>query len=182
MNALTILLAVVAGAAVSGAVFYLVFFSSRKNDEASRLQAREDFRALLELAEQKFETERVKQKSELDEKKVAVENAVDKLSERLKNYEELVRKFEADRATKYGSLEKGLRDATEQTAKLATSTEGLRALMDNSARAASGASGWPTTSCARPAWPRAFNTARTARSTPPPRAPTSPSCFPRARS
>ena len=132
MNALTVLLAVISGAAVSAVIFYLVFFSARKNDDAARVQSREDFRALLDLAEQKFETERVKQKSELDEKKVAVETAVDKLSERLKGYEELVRKFEADRATKYGSLEKGLKDATEQTAKLATSTEGLRALMDNS--------------------------------------------------
>lgn len=132
MNALTILLAVVAGAAVSGVAFYLVFFSSRKNDDALRVQAREDFRQLLELAEQKFETERVRQKGEMEEKKAAVENAVDKLSERLKNYEELVKKFEADRAVKYGSLEKGLKDATEQTARLATSTEGLRALMDNS--------------------------------------------------
>lgn len=132
MNALTILLAVVSGAAVAGVIFYLVFFSARKNEDAGRIQLREDFRALLELAEQKFETERVKQKSELDEKKAAVENTVDKLSERLKSYEEMVRRFEADRATKYGSLEKGLKDATEQTAKLATSTEGLRALMDNS--------------------------------------------------
>ena len=132
MNALAVVLAMVAGAAVSGVVFYLVFFSSRKNEDASRLMAREDFRQLLELAEQKFETERVKQKSELDEKKVAVETAVDKLTDRLKATEEMVRKFEADRATKYGSLEKGLKDATEQTAKLATSTEGLRALMDNS--------------------------------------------------
>ncbi len=132
MNAITILLAVVSGAAVAGVIFYLVFFSARKNDDAGRIQMREDFRALLELAEQKFETERVKQKSELEEKKASVENSVDKLSERLKNYEEMVRKFESDRATKYGSLEKGLKDATEQTAKLASSTEGLRALMDNS--------------------------------------------------
>lgn len=132
MNALTLLLAVVAGAALSGVVFYLVFFSARKNEDAGRLQLREDFRSLLELAEQKFETERVKQRSELDEKKTAVENSVDKLAERLKAYEELVRRFESDRAQKYGSLEKGLKDATEQTAKLATSTEGLRALMDNS--------------------------------------------------
>jgi len=41
-----------------------VFFSARKNEEASRIQSREDFRQLLDLAEQKFETERVKQKSE----------------------------------------------------------------------------------------------------------------------
>ena len=132
MNALTLLLAVVAGAGVSGFAFYLVFFSARKNEDAGRAQMREDFRQLLDLAEQKFETERVRQKGELEEKKAAVESAVDKLSERLKSYEELVRKFESDRAVKYGSLEKGLKDAAEQTAKLATSTEGLRSLLDNS--------------------------------------------------
>lgn len=132
MSALTVLLAVLAGAAISGVVFYLVFFSNAKNQEASRLQQGEDFRRFLELAEQKFETERVKQKGELEEKRAAVENAVEKLSERLKTYEELVRKFEADRQLKYGSLEKGLKDAADQTAKLATSTEGLRAMLDNS--------------------------------------------------
>ena len=132
MNALTLLLAVVAGAGLSGAAFYLVFFSSRKNEDATRIQMREDFRQLLELAESKFETERVRQKGELEEKKAAVESAVDKLSDRLKSYEELVRKFESDRAVKYGSLEKGLKDAAEQTSKLASSTEGLRSLLDNS--------------------------------------------------
>ncbi|MFI5346453.1 MAG: DNA recombination protein RmuC [Elusimicrobiota bacterium] len=132
MNALTALFAMIAGAAVSGVVFYLVFFSSRKNDDASRLQMREDFRQLLDLAEQKFEVERARQKGELEEKKNAVETAVAGLADRLKSYEELVHKFEADRATKYGSLEKGLKDAAEQTAKLASSTEGLRSLLDNS--------------------------------------------------
>ena len=132
MNALTVLLAVIAGAGLSGAAFYLVFFSSRKNEDSARIQMREDFRQLLDLAESKFETERVRQKSELEEKKAAVEGAVDKLTERLKNYEELVRKFESDRAVKYGSLEKGLKDTAEQTAKLASSTEGLRSLLDNS--------------------------------------------------
>ena len=132
MNGLTILSAVVAGSAVSAVIFYLVFFSARKNEDADRVQLRADFRALLDLAEQKFETERVKQKSELEEKKASVENSVDKLSERLKTYEEMVRRFEADRAQKYGSLEKGLKDATEQTAKLVSWTDGLRALMDNS--------------------------------------------------
>ena len=132
MNALTLLLAVVAGAGLSGAAFYLVFFSSRKNEDATRVQMREDFRQLLELAESKFETERVRQKGALEEKKAAVESAVDKLSDRLKFYEDLVRKFESDRAVKYGSLEKGLKDAAEQTSKLASSTEGLRSLLDNS--------------------------------------------------
>jgi len=132
MNALTLLLAVGVGAAVSGVAFYLVFFSARKNEGGDRAQLREDFRQMLELAEQKFQTERVRQTGDLDSRRAAVENAVGQLSERLKAYEELMRRFEADRATKYGSLEKGLQDAAAQTTRLAQSTEGLRALLDNS--------------------------------------------------
>lgn len=132
MNALVVVLAVLAGAAISGAVFYLVFFSAGKNQEAQRLQQVEDFRRYLELAEQKLETERVKQGAELDEKRVAVETAVSQLNQRLKGYEDLVRQFEADRQVKFGSLEKGLKDAADQTAKLASSTEGLRSMLDNS--------------------------------------------------
>jgi DNA recombination protein RmuC len=132
VSAVTLLLAMIAGAAVSGLVFYLVFFSARKNEGAVQAQMREDFRQFVELAAQKMETERVRGKGELDEKRAAVENAVAGLTERLKSYEELVRRFETDRATKYGSLEKGLKDAAEQTSKLASSTEGLRALLDNS--------------------------------------------------
>jgi DNA recombination protein RmuC len=132
MSALTLLLAVGFGAFVSFFVFYLVFFSARKNEGAQREQAREDFRQMLAMAEQKFETERVRQKSELDSRRTAVETVVGQLSERLKSYEELMRRFEAERATKYGSLEKGLQDAAAQTTRLAQSTEGLRALLDNS--------------------------------------------------
>ena len=132
MSALTLILAAAAGAALSGLVFYLVFFSSRKNDEAARLQMREDFRQLLDLAEAKFETERARQKGELEDKKTAVDGAVAQLADRLKSTEEMMRRFETDRAAKYGSLEKGLKDAADQTAKLASSTEGLRSLLDNS--------------------------------------------------
>src|ERR1019366_5872000 len=74
----------------------------------------------------------VKQTAELDGKRQAVETAVSKLSEQLKDYEKLMREFEAERGQKYGSLEKGLKDASETTQKLASSTEGLRSLLDNS--------------------------------------------------
>ena len=127
-----VLLAVLAGAAISGVVFYLVFFSAGKNEEADRLRHKEELRALLELAEQKFATERVRQTAELDEKRVAVETAVGKLSEQLKNYETLVRDFEAERREKYGSLEKSIKDASETTGRLAQTTDSLRALLDNS--------------------------------------------------
>lgn len=131
-SVLTVLLAVCLGAAISGLVFYLVFFSAKKSDEAQRLQAKEDLRSLLELAEQKFETERLRQQAELEERRRAVEAAVSGLSDRLKDYEVLVRSFEAERREKYGFLEKGLKDASETTGRLAAATEGLRALLDNS--------------------------------------------------
>ncbi len=130
--AFAILLAVASGALISGAAFYLVFFSARKNEEARRLRDKEELRGLLELAEQKFETERVRQQAELDERRRSVENAVGKLSEQLKIYEQLMKSFEGERREKYGSLEKTLKDAAETTGRLAQSTESLRALLDNS--------------------------------------------------
>jgi len=129
---LAVLLAVLAGGAISSAIFYLVFFSARKNEEAQRVQQKEDLRALMELAMQKLETERVKQSAELSAQRTSVENTVEKLAEQLKAYEQLVRQFEGERREKYGSLEKSLRDAAETTGRLAASTEGLRAMLENS--------------------------------------------------
>lgn len=129
---LTVFLAVLAGAAAAALVFYLVFFSSRKKAEADRAQLKEELRTLLEIAEQKMETERVRQRAELDEKRKAVETAVSRLSDQLKDYEKLMRAFEAERREKYGSLEKSLKDACETTGRLASTTESLRALLDNS--------------------------------------------------
>ncbi len=124
-------LAVCAGAAIAGAVFFLVFFSARKNEEADGLQRREEFRGLLELAEQKFEPERVRHQAEMEEKRRAVEVAVGRLSEQLKETEGLVRAFEAERREKYGSLDKSLKDAADTTGRLAATTESLRQLLDN---------------------------------------------------
>jgi DNA recombination protein RmuC len=113
------ILAVLAGALLSGAIFYLVFFSARKNEEALRAQLREDMRQVMEVAE-------TRQKAELDSRRTAVENAVGKLTDQLKTYEGLVREFEADRGQKYGSIEKGLKDAVEVTSKLASMLDNSR--------------------------------------------------------
>ena len=129
---LAVIPAVLGGAAISAAAFYLFYFSSRKNAEAMRAQYKEDLRSLLDLAEQKFETERVRQKAELDSKKQAVETAVGDLSRQLKDYETLVKGFEDDRNKKYGSLEARLKDAGETTEKLTATTESLRSLLSNS--------------------------------------------------
>jgi DNA recombination protein RmuC len=129
---LAVLLAVLAGAAISAVVFYLVFFAQRKNETADRAQQREELRSLLDLAAQKLETERVKQNADMNAQRVDVAHTVDRLSEQLKAYEALVRQFEGERREKYGSLEKSLKDAAETTGRLANTTEGLRAMLDNS--------------------------------------------------
>ncbi|MBI4375823.1 MAG: DNA recombination protein RmuC [Elusimicrobia bacterium] len=125
-------LAALAGAAAATFAFVLIFFSLRKNMDAERARDREELRGWLELAGQKWETERVKHQSELDEKRKAVETAVGRLSEQIGQCESLVREFEVERREKYGSLEKTLKDASESTGRLAAATEGLRSLLDNS--------------------------------------------------
>lgn len=50
-----VLISVFCGAAISGVIFYLVFFSARKNEEALRMQYREDLRGLIERVERKLE-------------------------------------------------------------------------------------------------------------------------------
>ena len=124
--------AVLTGAAISGVVFYLVFFSARKNEEAERLRQREELRTLLELSAQRIETDRVKQQADLDAQRKSVETTVERLAEQLKSYESLVRQYESEGQKKYGSLEKTLKDAAETTGRLAATTEGLRAMFDNS--------------------------------------------------
>ena len=63
MSALALILAVLAGAAITGVVFYLVFFSARKNSYAESAQAREDARRIAaleaDLKSSKDERERV---------------------------------------------------------------------------------------------------------------------------
>ena len=74
---LTVVLAVLVGCAITAVIFYLVFFSQKKNEDAQRAQQREDLRSLLDLAAQKLETERVKQSAELAAQRTSVENTVE---------------------------------------------------------------------------------------------------------
>ena len=45
MSALFVVLSAAGGAAAAGVVFFLLHFSGRKNDEARRMQEREDFQS-----------------------------------------------------------------------------------------------------------------------------------------
>ncbi|MDE2237716.1 MAG: DNA recombination protein RmuC, partial [Elusimicrobia bacterium] len=116
---LAALLAALAALGAAGLVFALA-------------RQRAQLRALLELSSQRLENERVKQNAELSAQRANVERVVEKLAEQLKGYEALVRQFDAERREKYGFLDKSLRDASETTGRLAATTEGLRALLDNS--------------------------------------------------
>ncbi len=145
---LWVLAAALAGAAFGALGFYALAFSLRKKSEAEMVQQKEELKAhfaelaqkalaassdqLLKLAASRLETEQVRSKAELDERRQAVENAVGKLSERLKAYEDLIREFEKDRQQKYGSLEEQLRKAVSTTDRLGAATESLQSLLTNS--------------------------------------------------
>jgi DNA recombination protein RmuC len=116
-TALILLAAVVAGVLFAAVVVYLL---------------KSEIRGFLDLAQQKFETERVRQEAQLESKKQAIDSAVGELGRKLTEYERLIREFEADRARKYGSLEARLQEAGQVTEKLSQTTEGLRSLLSNS--------------------------------------------------
>ena len=95
---------------------------------ASLKAAHEDF---LTLASQRLETERAKQVGELDVRKKEVEKLVGGLEQQLAKYQELMKKFEVDRAQKYGSLATQLTAAVTETQKLRQTTAQLTAMLGN---------------------------------------------------
>jgi len=147
-SALLALLSVLLGAALGGLGLYVVAFSLKKKSEAELAGERDalknQFAALsqqalaaaseqfLQLAKSRLETERERQGAEIEDKRRAVESAVQALNDRLKSYEELVRGFERDRDKKYGSLEAQIRAAVTTTEKLQGATESLQSMLTNS--------------------------------------------------
>ena len=147
-TAIVVLLSVAAGAALGGLGLYLTAFSIKKKSEAELTGERDalknQFAALsqqalaaateqfLQLAKSRLETESERQGAEIDDKRRAVETAVNSLNERLKSYEELVRGFEKDREKKYGSLEAQIRSAISTTERLQGTTESLQSMLSNS--------------------------------------------------
>ena len=95
---------------------------------ASLRAAHEDF---LSLASQRLATERTQHLGDLDIRKTAVEKVVHGLEQHLARYEQLIRQFEQDRATKYGSLEQQLSSATAETQRLHKTTAQLTAMLSN---------------------------------------------------
>lgn len=91
--------------------------------------AQEDF---LTLATQRLATERVEQAGQLQTRKAEIDAVVKGLHDQLQKYERLIRDFEQDRATKYGSLEQQLKTTAAETIRLQQTTTQLTALLGNS--------------------------------------------------
>lgn len=85
----------------------------------------------LLLAQQKLENEQNKAASGLELKQKEISFIVQQLEKRLADYERLVRSFEKERDTKYGSLEEQLRGSVEVTAKLQQTTDKLSSILGN---------------------------------------------------
>src|SRR5438876_12225670 len=117
MTAAAAIAAVIAGVLLGALGVYVVVFSWKKKSDAEKIQEREalknQFAALsqealgsateqfLKLAQSRLETERVRQGADLEQKRQAVESAVNVLSGRLKAFVELVRGFGHDREMKF---------------------------------------------------------------------------------
>ncbi|MFA6093588.1 MAG: DNA recombination protein RmuC [Elusimicrobiota bacterium] len=120
--------------ALLGAVFAVLAVSLLKRREDSGFA--EIFRAatdqFMQAAEGRWQSERARGASELDERRRAVEETVSRLQEKLKDYEGLVRGFEKDREGKYGALEEQLRGAVRANEELRRSTDALRRTLSDS--------------------------------------------------
>ena len=85
----------------------------------------------LLLAGQQFKTEQTKAAGELEIRKQAVEACVAQLDRELKEYRELVNKFEQDRSVEYGKLGNELKNASLATQRLQDTTNHLNNILGN---------------------------------------------------
>lgn len=91
--------------------------------------AQEDF---LTLATQRLDTERAHQAGDLEGRKKEIEQIVKGLEQQLGRYEQLMKTFEKERDTKYGSLDQKLQSTAEQTKQLEQATIRLTSMLGNS--------------------------------------------------
>lgn len=91
--------------------------------------AQDDF---LTLATQRLATERAEHSGTLQARKAEIDGVVKGLQDQLQKYERLMREFEHDRATKYGSLEQQLKAAAAETTRLQQTTTQLTSMLGNS--------------------------------------------------
>lgn len=85
----------------------------------------------LQLAGKQFEAEQNKATTELETRRQAVESIVKSLKDELERYQKLIHEFEQDRATKYGTLENELKNASQATVKLQETTSHLNNILGN---------------------------------------------------
>ncbi len=85
----------------------------------------------LMLAKKQFETEQQKAKGELDLKREQISKVVSDLERKLSEYEDLVRAFEKERDTKYGSIEQQIKSSVDTTTKLQDTTDRLTSILGN---------------------------------------------------
>ena len=122
-------------AGIVGAVAFLVWWTRtegtrwlRQEISASLQAAKEDF---LTLASQRLTMERAQQFGELEQQKQTVETSVQGLRDQLVRHEKLIRDFERDRDTKYGSLTQQLTTTAAETQKLHHATTQFSAMLGN---------------------------------------------------
>ena len=120
----------IVGFTFAALLILFLFLKKQMEIEFSKLskQALDDYGRDLE---KKLSSERTLAIADLDGKKDAIKSYVDGLEKQLKEYRELINKFEKDRDQKYGSLEEQLKKASQETQKLQDTTGRLANILGN---------------------------------------------------
>ena len=130
MNDMAIYILISIGVVIVGAIIAFLLLKGMVRTLSSDIMRsnKEDF---LILAKQQFEAEQQKAKGELDLKREQISKVVSDLEKKLSAYEDLVRTFEKERDTKYGSIEHQIKSSVETTTKLQDTTDRLTSILGN---------------------------------------------------
>lgn len=125
MNFIVLLLVVLAFSVLVGIFFMLNSIKQMKEESRLNLQQ------IPVLVKSQFEAEQGKKNTEFETSKKAVEVSVRGLEEQLKEYRQMIKDLERDRAQKYGNLENELKNASETTLRLQETTSKLNDILGN---------------------------------------------------
>ncbi|HOW35588.1 MAG TPA: DNA recombination protein RmuC [Candidatus Omnitrophota bacterium] len=129
---------IILGLAVGVFFFLFVFFKKQMEKEIEIKLSKLSQEALkanneqfLVLAKEVLGSKEKEIQADFDARKQAVQNSVEGLEKQLKEYKDLMRKFEEDRTQKYGNLENELKNTSQMTSKLQDTTNRLTNILGN---------------------------------------------------
>ena len=134
MSTALIFLVVLAATALTGGVLlWLVWPRLQRALQQTQLHSLQQVsQQLVQLNQQTLHSQQQQQNQDLEGKKQLIDQHLGQLSQQVTQAQELMRTLEKDRENKFAELTKQLQHASQQTDKLQTTTQDLRAALSNS--------------------------------------------------